>query len=252
VQGPGDRFTEDAIFKGKVRVRQRADGYRFSLDALLLAWYAWALPGRRVLELGAGSGVVSLALASKRPDLRIEAVEIQAGLADLARENAAANGLGNIRVHDADLRELRGPEWEGRFDIVAGNPPYRAFGRGRLNPEPEKAKARHEILCTLEEVVSTAAAALAPGGSIALVILAERADDLLRAALSAGQAVHHRLWVRPIQGKPANMLLTRLRREPSGGAESELVVYESQSRYTPEVESILAGEWKRIPHPLSF
>jgi tRNA1Val (adenine37-N6)-methyltransferase len=252
VQGAGDRFTEDAIFNGKILVRQRADGYRFSIDALLLAWYAWALPGLRMLELGTGSGVVSLALASKRPDLRIDAVEIQEGLAELARRNAADNGLSNIQISEADLRELRGPEWEGRFDIVVSNPPYRTVGRGRLNPEPEKAGARHEILCTLEEVVSTAAAALAPGGSTALVILAERVDDLLRAALSAGQAVRHLLWVRPFRDKPANMLLAVLQRQPSSAAESELVVYKSRSCYTPAIESILSGEWERVPHPLSL
>jgi tRNA1Val (adenine37-N6)-methyltransferase len=244
VKAGGQEYSEDAIFNGEVTVRQRRDGYRFSLDALLLAWYAHSLPGDRVLELGAGCGVVSLALASRRPGLRIDAVEIQRSLYELAKENAEINGFDNVRVINADLRRLGGTEWEGRYDLVLSNPPYREVGRGRLNPEEEKARARHELLSTLGDVVACAARAMKREGNLAVVLLAERSADLDSVAESSGLSVLHRLWVRPIEGRPPNILLARLASGKHGAAEeNEMAVYGSPGVYTRRAEAILKGAW---------
>lgn len=244
-------FTDDAIFNGKVLIRQRAGGYRFSIDALLLAWYSWALPGERMLELGAGNGVVSLALAYKRPDLRIDAGEIQEGLAELARSNVKSNSLNSITVFQEDLKNLSGSKWEGKYNLVVSNPPYRAMGRGRLNPDPEKARARHELLCTLGDVVSTSERTLAPGGSVALILLAERSKDLEKAVELSDLAITHRLRIHTYEDKPPILLLTRLQKtKPTDAAEGRLVIYEALHRYTSDVRSILNGEWEKVPHPL--
>ncbi len=245
------QYTDDAVFNGKVLVRQRRDGYRFSLDALLLAWYASALPGTRVLELGTGCGVVSLALAYKRPSLVIDAVEIQKPLADLARYNTRIGGLDAIAVHQADLRTLSGPEWDGVYDLVLSNPPYRAVGRGRLNPNPEKARARHELLCTLDDVIACAARALTQKGSAALVLLAERERDLEDSSANHSLRICHRCLIRPYSGRPPNLLLALLRRGEAGEPkEDELVVYERRGKYTTELKAVLDGAWEQISHPL--
>ncbi len=245
-------FTEDAIFNGEVVLRQSASGYRFSLDALLLAWFAYALPAERALELGAGCGVVSLALAHKRPGLSIDAIEIQASLARLARGNAESNGLDSVIVHEIDLRRLCAPRWEGTYDLVFSNPPYRALGRGRLNRDPEKARARHELLCTLGDVVARAAFALRPGGRAAFVLLAARAGELEEEAVRHGLGLRHRCWMRPHASREPNLLLALLQEGTAWALpDLEIVVYAAPRRYTPKLKSILSGAWEAEEHPLA-
>jgi tRNA1Val (adenine37-N6)-methyltransferase len=244
-------FSDDTIFNGKVAVRQRCDGYRFSLDSLLLAWYAFAVPASRALELGAGSGVVSLALAYKRPDLEIIAVEIQESLFRLAVSNIEANKFGRVEAVRADLRRIGGPKWDGRFDLVLSNPPFREVGSGRLNPEPEKAQARHEILATLDDVISCAARTLRGDGAAALVLLPERERDLESATARWGLGVVHRCMVRPYEGREANILLALLKVGVEGKcAVSEFLIYRTLGEYTPEAKAIIEGEWEKVPHPL--
>lgn len=244
-------ITKDAIFRGAVSVRQRRNGYRFSIDAVLLAWYASALKGGRALELGAGSGVISLALAHTRPELLIDAVEIQPALADLAMQNVADNKLDNVTIHQADLRELRGEKWEGCYDFVFTNPPYRAVGRGRLNPEPEKAVARHELEATLADVLDCASRCLVPGGRIALVLLAERETDLRVLAPEFNLGIIQRTAVRPYPDKPENLLLLLLGPEGEELPLFEMAVWEEIGSYTELVDNILIGSWDGLPHPLS-
>ena len=241
-----DEISDDAIFNGAVTVRQRREGYRFSLDALLLAWYASLVPATRALELGTGCGVVSLALMHKLRWLRIDAVEIQETLHALARENAAANGFSGLNVVRADLRELSGPDWEGRYDLVFSNPPYRRVGRGRLNPEPEKARARHELLATLDDVLSCCGRTLRPGGSAALVLLAEREPELQSKAGICGLHVVHRCRVRPYADKEPNILLARLALESAAAVGEGLVVYNAVGEYTPSARAVIDGEWDKV------
>jgi tRNA1Val (adenine37-N6)-methyltransferase len=248
----GGEFSDDTIFNGRVKVRQRREGYRFSLDSLLLAWYASAVPATLAVELGAGNGVISLALAFMRPRLEIVAVEIQESLYQLAAGNIRDNGFERVSALPADLRTLSGPEWEGSRDLVLSNPPFRAVGSGRLNPEPEKARARHELLATLDDIVACAARVLRPGGAAALVLLPERESDLESAALRHRMSILHRLRVKPFAGKEANILLVILRLEmETEYPEGELVVYREVGEYSAEVKAIIDGEWKTIPHPLA-
>ena len=244
-------ITKDAIFHGAVSVRQRRHGYRFSIDALLLAWYASALPGKKALELGTGSGVISLALAHNRSELRIDAVEIQPTLADLAQTNVHENGLANVTIHEADLRRLRGEKWEGRFDFVFANPPYRAVGRGRLNPEREKAVARHELEATLADVLGCALRCILPNGKIALVLLAERENDLRSLTPKFDLDIIQRTAVQPYPDRPENLLLLLLGSGEEKLSAFEMSVWEEVGSYTELVDNILTGSWMDLPHPLS-
>jgi len=247
-----DRYSDDAIFNGRIKVRQRREGYRFSIDALLLAWYASAIPGGSALELGSGCGVVSLALASKRPKMQIDALEIQDSLFELALFNVRANGLKNVEISRLDLREIEGARWEHRYDLVFSNPPFRAVGRGRLNPEPEKARARHELLATLDDVVSCAARTLKPDGSAAVVLLPEREAELDKAAADNELAIVHKCLVKPYASRMANILLVLLRTGSIRKAiESELVLYDEAGDYSALARAIIDGQWDRIEHPLS-
>ena len=115
-----DDETLDAFYHGRVRVLQKKKGYRFSVDAPLLADFIRTRADDEALDLGTGSGIISL-LLSVKPFRRIAALEIQAGLADLARRNVEINGLGDrIEVVEGDLRAY---EPGRRFDLIFSNPP---------------------------------------------------------------------------------------------------------------------------------
>lgn len=186
--------TEDTFFEGRIRVRQHRDGYRFSIDAIILAQHAagagpvpegGGAPNRNprprhVLDLGTGCGIIPLILAIKRPRDRITGVEVQEELARLARDNARENGMADrIAVLHRDLKDVTPDEIGGTVDLVVSNPPYRAPGSGRMNRLGQRAVARHEILAALPDVVGAASRMLGISGRFAVIFPAERLPALL-------------------------------------------------------------------------
>src|SRR5262249_12162605 len=145
-------------------------------DALLLVDFAAKGRPRRILDLGCGSGVVAVALLAADPAASAVGLELQPGLAELARRNGVENGLGaRLRIVEGDLRD---PDDLGEFDAVVCNPP---FFRGRTAPAPERALARHEIACSLADVAAAARRHVGPRGYAALVYPAERTTELIGA-----------------------------------------------------------------------
>ena len=177
-------LTSDSLFGGKLIVRQEAKGYRFSLDAVLLAGLTGVRANDRVIELGTGSGVIPLVLAYRGTTRkRITALEIQPALAALARHNVEENGfLEQIEIVEMDLREAASRFSPGSFDLVLSNPPYRRPGTGKINPQSQKAIARHELAASIEDIFFAAAHLLPQGGRLALIYPASRAGNLLHAA----------------------------------------------------------------------
>jgi tRNA1Val (adenine37-N6)-methyltransferase len=162
----------------KLKVIQKADGFRFSLDAVVLAEFATVKKGDKVIDLGAGNGIISLIIASKAE--HITAVEIQPEMADLAVRNVILNGLGNkIKVVEDDLTLAKEHFPSGQFDVVITNPPYRIVGSGRLNPNDLKAIARHELKCTLDDVLRVSFHLLKERGRLAIVHRPDRLIDLI-------------------------------------------------------------------------
>ncbi|HVB82596.1 MAG TPA: methyltransferase, partial [Candidatus Binataceae bacterium] len=137
--------TLDSILNGALRLYQPRRGYRFSVEAVLLARFAAARPAARVLELGTGCGVVALIYAALTKPREVVALEIQPALAAQAARNAALNGLGMVRAVCADLRSRRALDAAGGgFDLVLANPPFRARQSGRESPLPGRRLARGE------------------------------------------------------------------------------------------------------------
>lgn len=247
-----DLISQDAIFNRQVHVRQRKRGYRFSIDALLLAWYTSALAGDRAAELGTGSGVVSLALSWQRGnELEIDAVEIQGGLANLARENSRLNTMPNIRIIHQDLKSFPDQDQLGTYDFVYTNPPFRAVGQGRLNPDLEKAIARHELHASLFETLECCHRCLQENGTATMIILAERLDDLKRDSGRSGLKIKQKTWISPFPGREANLLLVSLNKTGSGSMpDAEIAIWEKKDEYTPALTELLNGKWQGLPHPL--
>jgi tRNA1Val (adenine37-N6)-methyltransferase len=174
--------TLDTLFGGRLKILQKKQGYRFSIDALLLAHFAEPGPEDRVIDLGTGCGIVPLILLFRKKTKGITGVEIQPSLADLARRNAALNrSSSRFQVWEDDLRKLDQRVKRESFDLVLTNPPYRKIGSGRVNPHSEKAVARHEIKATLEDVLRAAHYLLKDKGRLATIYPASRAADLMRA-----------------------------------------------------------------------
>lgn len=176
--------TDDAMYRGGVRILQHRRGYRFSFDAVLLAHEVARLRPLRGVEFGAGSGVVSLCLATMLPDYRGKALEIQPSLAQLARENAVRNGLAErIEVVEGDVRRL--PEEVDAPEVVFMNPPYFGAGEGTPSPNRERALARHQANGSLVELLQ-AAKRLVAGGAVVFVYPGAREEMAIAAVERAG------------------------------------------------------------------
>jgi tRNA1(Val) A37 N6-methylase TrmN6 len=173
---PGE--TLDEFLDGRLRLIQSAKGYRFSIDAVLLAQFVTVKPRDVVVDLGSGCGIISLLLLLEKPVARIVAMEIQGDLADQTVRNAALNGVADrMGVLLADLRQV--PFRKPVADVVVCNPPFRRPGSGRVNPDRQRAIARHEIMASLNDILSAANAVLKPRGRVALIYPAGRLVELL-------------------------------------------------------------------------
>src|SRR5512137_1723500 len=206
---PRDGETLDAFYHGRVRVLQRRKGYRFSVDAPLLADFIRTREGDEALEIGTGSGVVAL-LLSVKPFRRITALEIQAGLADLARRNVDLNGLGGrVEVVEADLRRYE----PGRtFDLIFSNPPYIRKSTGFLSASAERSAAKHELHGAIGEILERTGEWLGQEGRACFVYPEKRRADFLTAAGESGLAAARLRSVHPRAGEPPNLFLIELGR----------------------------------------
>ena len=236
-----NQFTTDTFFNGCLRVKQHRPGYRFSIDAVLLAHYADPQSGDRVLDLGTGCGIISLILAYRRPDIRIYGVEVQKELAELALSNLKENRQQNrISVICTDMKLLKSKMTGGLFDLVVCNPPYRKYGSGRISPDKQRAIARHEIKANLPVVVQTARRMLRTSGRFVLIYSAERMTDVL----SQMRADHvEPKYIRMIHSDPdseARLVLIEGVKAARPGLKiaSPLIVYDRNGEYTDEVQSM--------------
>lgn len=198
-----DGETLEGLACGDLVVIQKRTGYRFSLDAYLLAAFVEEEPGTHILEIGSGSGVVSIMLAGIK-QLRLTGIEVQAEVAEMSRRAVHANGLGaSIEIVTGDVREYAGQ----KVGAVIANPPYRPVRTGRVNPDREKAVARHELLLDLEGLLAGAARNLAKGGRFYCIYPAWRLADLMSAMRTAGIEPKRLVMVHPAPHHPAELCL---------------------------------------------
>ena len=157
--------TAEILLGGKLKVLQKKKGYRYTIDSVLLAHFVELKEGVHVLEIGVGSGVISLVLAVLHPSIRITGIEIQERLAGMARRSIKINGLEDrVEIFHGDARNAGDCLQAQSFDVAVFNPPYRKVGSGRINPREEKALARHEVEGSATDFLRAARRALKPGG----------------------------------------------------------------------------------------
>ena len=167
--------TLDDLLINDLKVFQARQGYRFSIDAVLLAHFPELEAVKNIIDIGTGSGVIPL-LLSQRTRANITGIEIQEAMAARAAKSVELNNLeGQINIIRADINRIQNLLPAGCADLVVSNPPYWKKGEGKLSANPEEAVARHEIALTLEQLIRQAAYLLVPRGKLALI---QRADRL--------------------------------------------------------------------------
>jgi len=170
--------TIDTFLNGKLRIIQSRQGYRFSVDALLLAGFVSIKSEDFVVDLGAGCGIISLFLASEREVGFVVGLELQEELASQAKRNIVLNEFEDkIAIIQGDLRHL--PVAPGFAHVVVCNPPFRKEKSGRINPDFSKAIARHELAVSLDDILAAGKTLLKPGGRLALIYPANRLTEIL-------------------------------------------------------------------------
>ncbi|RME19922.1 MAG: tRNA1(Val) (adenine(37)-N6)-methyltransferase [Deltaproteobacteria bacterium] len=226
---------------GRLKLYQARDGYRFGVETLLLAGFVEE-PCRFLLDLGCGSGVLAMLLVHLGKADRAAGVEIQPAMADRARRSAELNGLQDrVDIYHHDLRRVEEILKPASFDMVVSNPPHRPAGRGRTSPNIERAVAREEISCTLEDVFAAAARMLRPRGRFVVIYPPDRLQEAFEACKRFGLAPSRLRMVHPKLGEPANHFLLEARRAEKRQlvVEPPLIVHEPDGSYTAEVQRML-------------
>ncbi len=167
--------------KLQLKVRQPEEGYRFSVDSLLLADFVRLKKRSKIVEFGAGCGIICLILAKRFPECTFYAVEVQEELYRFLEENIEKNRIHNITPLLADIRDLPSLFPAGSFHHVVSNPPFRRPDTGRLCPLSQEALARHEILIDMDQIIDSARLLLKTGGRFSVIYPSERTAELITA-----------------------------------------------------------------------
>jgi tRNA1Val (adenine37-N6)-methyltransferase len=234
-------YTTDTFFNGKIRITQDRTGYRFSIDAVLLAYFADPRPGDKVLDLGTGCGIIPLILAYRQPNIAIYGVEVQTELAELAVSNVRENQLeGRITVFCTDMKLLRPAMTAGPVDLVVCNPPFRRRGSGRINPDAQRAVARHEIKANLGDIIQTSHRMLRTAGRLVLIYTAERMTDILSRMRTDGIEPKFIRMIHSRQDTEAALILIEGVKggRPDLKIAPPLIIYDKKNDYTDEVGSM--------------
>lgn len=231
----------DDLQRNGYRIIQNPAKFCFGMDAVLLSGFVRVKPGAKVLDLGTGTGIIPLLVEAKTQAAQISAIEIQEESADMARRSVQLNGLEDrINIVTGDLREADKFFDAASFDVVTCNPPYMIGQHGLTNPDEPKAIARHEILCTLEDVVRTAAKLLKPGGYFCMVHRPFRLAEIIAVMTEYKLEPKRMKFVHPYVDKEPNMVLVEGCRggKPRMTVEKPLIVYKEPNVYTDEIYDV--------------
>lgn len=234
-------LTTDSLFNGSIRVKQHESGYRFSLDAVLLAQHARPGPDHSVLDLGTGCGIIPLILAYRYPKIKVYGVEVQTELADIAMLNIVENHMEDrITIYCEDLKRLKQKMTSGPVDLVVTNPPYRKVESGRLNPDQQRAVAKHELKATLFDVVDTARRMLRTSGRFVIIYAAERMVDVIIQMRSAGIEPKYIRMIHSSRQANAKLILVEGKKGGRHGITvgPPLMIYRKNGVYSDEVQAM--------------
>ncbi|MGZ6292926.1 MAG: tRNA1(Val) (adenine(37)-N6)-methyltransferase [Syntrophales bacterium] len=182
-----DGESVDELLGRRVKIFQKEKGYRFSVDALLLAHFVRVKKGDLIADLGTGSGVIAIIVAQRKECGSVVAVDIQEELVDMARRSVMLNDLQEkVNICHGDVRRIETLFKPGSFDVSIFNPPYRELSSGKLNLNAERSVARHEIKGTLHDFLKASTYLLKKSGRVYIIYPATRMVGLLSSMRTAG------------------------------------------------------------------
>ena len=222
-------------------VIQNQNKFCFGMDAVLLSGFARIRKGDHVLDMGTGTGIIPILLKSNTKGEHFTGLEIQEECADMATRSVAYNGLESaIDIVCGDIKEAAGIFGAASFDVVTSNPPYMIGEHGLRNPYMAKAIARHEVLCTLEDVVSQASRVLKDRGHFFMVHRPFRLAEIFQVLMKYKLEPKRMQLVYPYIDREPNMVLIEACKGGNSRitVERPLIVYEKPGEYTKAILEI--------------
>jgi tRNA1Val (adenine37-N6)-methyltransferase len=228
----------DDLQRNGYHIIQKKNGFCFGMDAVLLSGFATVKKGERAIDLGTGTGIIPILLTAKTEGEHFTGLEIQSEVADMAARSVRLNGLEDrLDIVQGDIREASRLFGKASFDVVTSNPPYMTDTHGLKNPDLPKAIARHEVLCTLEDVVREASLLLRTGGRLYMVHRPRRLAEIISVLRQYKLEPKRMKMVHPFIDKEANMVLIEAVR--GGGVmmnvEAPVIVFQAPGVYSEEI-----------------
>ena len=241
-----DERIDDLEYKN-LKIIQKKDGFKFGIDSVLLTGFAKKIKaGSTVVDLGSGTGVISLLLSKKTKAKKIYAVEIQDTIAEIAKRNVQMNDIENIEVLNIDLKNISSKIKKESMDIVVTNPPYKKLNSGLLSDDEVNLISRHEYKCNLEDVIKCAKYLLKDKGELYMVHRAERLVDIM--SLMREYKIEPKIvrFVSSKVGEKPTMILVKGVKNANEflKIEDPLYIYNEDGTYTDEIYDIYEKEKK--------
>ncbi len=236
---PGERI--DDLMRNGYRIIQNPESFCFGIDAVLLSDFARVGEDESCLDLGCGNGILPLLLAAKTPGKQFVGIEILPYSVDLARRSVELNHLEDrIRIEEGDLRDASDRFGASSFNVIVTNPPYLTGESGPAGPNTDRAVARHETMCSLDDVLRESSKILVRGGHFFMVHRPARLAEILSGMEGHGIGPARMRLVHPFADREANLVLIE---GVSGGkgqltVERPLTVYSEPGKYTDEIYEI--------------
>lgn len=231
----------DDLQRNGYRIIQKKKGFCFGMDAVLLSGFAQVKEGEVALDLGTGTGIIPILLEAKTQGRHFTGLEIQEEMAEMAGRSVRLNHLEDrVDIVRGDIREASRLFGKASFDVVTSNPPYMNDNHGLKNPDLPKAIARHEVLCTLDDVCREASLLLKSGGRFYMVHRPHRLAEIITTLKAYKLEPKRMKLVHPFVDKEANMVLIEAVR---GGrsmmkVEAPVIVYREVGAYTQEIYDV--------------
>jgi len=231
----------DDLERNGLKIIQDSKRFCFGMDAVLLSGFVSAKEGDRILDLGTGTGIIPILLSAKTKAEKIEALEIQHDSADMAIRSVCLNNLQDrINIVEGDIKEAGQIFGPASFQVVTCNPPYMIGQHGLTNNDEPKAIARHEVLCSFEDVARETAKVLVTGGKFFLVHRPFRLAELMTTLVKYKLEPKRMQLIHPFIDKEPNMVLIEACK---GGKsrmtiEKPMIIYKEPGVYTDEVLKI--------------
>ncbi|MDD4803038.1 MAG: tRNA1(Val) (adenine(37)-N6)-methyltransferase [Syntrophomonas sp.] len=233
--------TLDDLILGNMKIIQPINGYRFSVDAVLLAHFPEITGVKHIIDLGTGNGVIPLLLTARSNDPEISGIEIQTAMADRARRSVSFNDLAHrIKIIQQDIKEINKSLPGECAELVLSNPPFWKKGEGHINADIEEAIARHELRIDLEELVRQGAYLLGQGGKMAIIQRAERLAEAMELFKRYKIPVRRLQMIHSFIDRQAGLVLLEGHKNRPGNVTvlPPLIIYDKVGEFTNNIKKI--------------